>query len=87
VQIIRNRTITDDDFVHVPDGAELPAAGKPIVTLARYAAGREDLLARYPALGVRITCDKLPTDIPEFYSTGRKKLGSPIGRCVFFQAG
>ena len=65
MQIIRNRTITDDDFVHVPDGAELPAAGKPIVTLARHAAAGEDLHARYPALGVRITCDKLPTDIPE----------------------
>jgi uncharacterized protein (DUF934 family) len=65
VQIIRNRTITDDDFVHVPDGAELPAAGKPIVTLARYTAARADLLARYTALGVRITPDKLPTDIPE----------------------
>jgi len=65
VQIIRNRAITDDDFVHVPDGTELPAAGKPIVTLARYTAAREELLARYPALGVRITPDKLPTDVPE----------------------
>ncbi|HEX5058564.1 MAG TPA: DUF934 domain-containing protein [Kofleriaceae bacterium] len=64
MQIIRNRTIVDDDFVHVPDGAELPD-GKPIVTLARYLAAREELLARYPALGVRIASDKLPTDIPE----------------------
>jgi len=64
MQIIRNRAIVEDDFVHVPDGAELPD-GKPIVTLARYAGAREELLARYPALGVRVPSDKLPTDIPD----------------------
>jgi uncharacterized protein (DUF934 family) len=65
MQIIRNRAITDDDFVHVPDGAELPDGGKPIVRLAHYVASREPLLERYPSLGVRITSDKLPSDIPE----------------------
>ena len=67
MQIIRNRKIVDDDFVHVPDGADLPDAdaGKPIVTLARYVAAREELLARYPVLGVRVGSDKLPTDIPD----------------------
>jgi uncharacterized protein (DUF934 family) len=65
MQIIRNRAITDDDFVHVPDGAELPDGGKPIVTLARYAASRDALLGRYPSLGVRVASDKLPKDIPE----------------------
>ncbi len=65
MQIIRKRAITHDDFVHVPDGADLPEGGKPIVTLARYAADREHLLTRYPSLGVRIPSDKLPTDIPE----------------------
>lgn len=63
--IIRDRAITDDDFVHVPDGAELPGGGKPIVTLARYAASREALLGRYPSLGVRVASDKLPSDLPE----------------------
>ncbi|MDQ3364160.1 MAG: DUF934 domain-containing protein [Myxococcota bacterium] len=65
MQIIRNRAITEDDFLHVPDAGELPAGGKPIVTLARYVASRDELLARYPHLGVRITCDKLPADIPD----------------------
>ena len=65
VRIIRDRAIVDDDFVHVPDGAELPDGGKPIVTLARYVASREALLGRYPALGVRIASDKLPGDVPE----------------------
>jgi uncharacterized protein (DUF934 family) len=64
-QIIRNRAIVDDDFVHVADAAELPAGGRPIVTLARYAKARDVLLERYPVLGVRIPSDKLPSDIPE----------------------
>jgi uncharacterized protein (DUF934 family) len=65
MQIIRKRAITNDDFLHVPDGAELPEGGKPIVTLARYVKSRDELLARYPVLGVRIPSDKLPSDIPE----------------------
>jgi uncharacterized protein (DUF934 family) len=64
MQIIRGRAIVDDDFVHVPDGVELPD-GKPIVTLARYVSAREELLARYSSLGVRVGSDKLPTDIPD----------------------
>ncbi|MBA3398171.1 MAG: DUF934 domain-containing protein [Deltaproteobacteria bacterium] len=65
MQIIRKREITEDDFVHVPDGAPLPEGGKPIVTLARYTAERDALLARYSALGVRVPPDKLPSDIPD----------------------
>jgi uncharacterized protein (DUF934 family) len=64
-QIIRRREIVEDSFVHVPDGTELLATGKPIVTLARYVASTAELLERYPALGVRIGSDKLPSDIPE----------------------
>ncbi len=48
MQIIRNRAITDDDYVHVPDGAELPAGGKPIVTLARYLAGSGEQTSHAP---------------------------------------
>jgi uncharacterized protein (DUF934 family) len=65
VPIIRDRAIVDDDFVHVPDGAELPSAGRPIVTLARFTKEREALVARYPSLGVRVPSDKLPSDIPD----------------------
>ncbi len=63
MQIIRDRAIVEDDFVHVADGVELPERGKPIVTLAHFARAREALLERYPALGVRISSDKLPADI------------------------
>jgi uncharacterized protein (DUF934 family) len=63
--IIRDRAIAEDDYVHVPDGAELPERGKPIVTLARWTKDREALLARFPVLGVRVPSDKLPQDIPD----------------------
>lgn len=63
-QIIRNREIVEDDFVYVADDAELPATGKPIVTLARYVAHGGELVERYPVLGVRVPSDKLPADIP-----------------------
>jgi uncharacterized protein (DUF934 family) len=66
MQIIRKRAIVEDDFVHVPDGAELPpAAVKPIVTLARYREQPGQLVERYQALGVRVPSDKLPSDIVE----------------------
>ena len=64
-QIIRKRTIVDDDFVHVPDGTELAPGIKPIVTLARYREQAGQLVERYPALGVRIASDKLPSEIVE----------------------
>ena len=65
MQIIRKRAIVEDDFAHVADADALPATGKPIVTLARYLKERGQLIERYPALGVRVTSDKLPTDIPD----------------------
>lgn len=65
MQIIRDRQIVDDDFAHVADGTEPPVGVRPIVTLARYVAEREALLARHPQLGVRVPADKLPADIPD----------------------
>ncbi|MDB4961978.1 MAG: Oxidoreductase in sulfite reduction [Myxococcales bacterium] len=65
MQIIRDRKIVEDDFIHVADGAELPESGKPIVTLARFLKERATLLPRYPAVGVRIASDKLPSDVPD----------------------
>lgn len=63
MQIIRDRAIVDDDFVHIADDVDLPADGKPIVSLARYVREREALFAT-PAFGVRVPADKLPEDIP-----------------------
>ena len=64
-QIIRKRAIVEDDWVHVPDTAELPETGQPIVTLARYKADGGKLHERYARLGVRVPSDKLPEDIPQ----------------------
>jgi uncharacterized protein (DUF934 family) len=65
MQIIRNRAIVEDDFVHVADGAELPAHAKPIVTLARWTQETDVVLANAPVVGVRVPSDKLPSDIPD----------------------
>jgi len=70
-QIIRQRKVVTDDFVHIADDAELPANGQPIVTLARYVKQGGELAERYPRLGVRVPSDKLPQDIPH---TGRLAL-------------
>ncbi len=66
MQIIKDRAIVEDDYVHVEDGAELPASGKIIVTLARYLSEKDQLLGNYQ-LGVRISSDKLPSDIPALH--------------------
>lgn len=65
MKIIRDRAIVDDDFVHVTDGAEQPAGVKPIIPLADFVRTRDALLARHMAVGVRVSSDKLPSDIPE----------------------
>jgi uncharacterized protein (DUF934 family) len=64
-EIIRNRAIVTDDFVYVGDDDPLPASGKPIVTLARYAKAVGELHAHYAQLGVRVPSDKLPADVPQ----------------------
>jgi uncharacterized protein (DUF934 family) len=65
MQIIRDRSIVEDDFVAVADASELPTTGKPIVTLAQWTKEGASLLARYPVIGVRVASDKLPNDIPD----------------------
>lgn len=65
MKIIRDRAIVDDDFVFVTDGTEQPSETKLIVPLAAYVQARETLLARHPAVGVRVPSDKLPSDIPD----------------------
>jgi uncharacterized protein (DUF934 family) len=50
--LVKGGKITDDSFVHVADGAELPAEGAIMVTAARFLQGPEALLARAGKLGV-----------------------------------
>jgi uncharacterized protein (DUF934 family) len=62
VQLIRNREIVQDAWVHVPDDSELPAKGDVIVTLDRWKREREPLLARTAGrLGVGVRRDQLAT--------------------------
>lgn len=92
MQIIRNRKIVDDDFVHVADDASLPEEGNIIVSLDRWRAEREALSAHSGKLGVTLqnTVDprEIADDLANFavvavhfpkYSDGR---GFSIGRLL-----
>jgi uncharacterized protein (DUF934 family) len=50
--LVKGGKIVDDSFVHVADGAELPADGAILVTAARFLEGPEALLAREGKAGV-----------------------------------
>jgi uncharacterized protein (DUF934 family) len=58
MQIIRQRTIVEDGFVHVPDGNALPERGDVIVSLDRYRELRSALQARGSKLGVQLRSDQ-----------------------------
>ncbi|HKP59538.1 MAG TPA: DUF934 domain-containing protein [Polyangiales bacterium] len=58
MQIIRQRKIVEDSFVHVPDGAELPESGDLILSLERYRELRPQLQKRGGQLGVRLHSDQ-----------------------------
>lgn len=53
--LLKNRARVTDPFVSVADDAPLPAAGTPVlVTLARWQAERDALIARGDAIGVQV---------------------------------
>jgi uncharacterized protein (DUF934 family) len=58
MQIIKNGAIVDDAWVHVADGADLPAQGDIIVSLARYREERDKLRSRNGKVGVRLAADQ-----------------------------
>ncbi len=60
--LIRNGTFADDIFVTVADDAALPDGGT-IVTLARFAAERDALLARNAPLGLRLKSSESPESL------------------------
>jgi uncharacterized protein (DUF934 family) len=64
-QILRGRAIVLDDYVPLADDAPVEPGSRPIVSLERWRAEREALCAHASAVGVRIGCDKLPSDIPD----------------------
>jgi uncharacterized protein (DUF934 family) len=58
MRIIKQRTIVDDGFVHVPDGQEVPESGDVIVSLDRYRELRAGLQGRGSKLGVQLRSDQ-----------------------------
>jgi uncharacterized protein (DUF934 family) len=50
--LVKGGRITDDAFVHVADGADLPAGGAVLVTAPRFLEGQDALLARTGKVGV-----------------------------------
>ena len=67
MRIIRDREIVDDGFVHVRDDEPLPASGDVIVSLVRWRADREALLAREARVGVRCPGETEPDELaPDF---------------------
>ena len=57
--LIRNGALAENLFAEVADGAPLPD-GPAVVSLARFLADRERLLARNAPLGVRLKSDQSP---------------------------
>jgi uncharacterized protein (DUF934 family) len=62
--LIRNGAWADDDYESVADDAPLPVGGA-IVSLARFTAEREALLARNAKLGVRLASSESPEALGE----------------------
>jgi len=58
--LVRDNELVADEFVHVADGAELPAKGPVIVSLERWQAERAALAARGFPVGVRLRSDQSP---------------------------
>ena len=54
MSLLRDGALAEDPWVAVDDDAPLPAAGTPIVSLARWQRERDILRARNGALGVRL---------------------------------
>ncbi len=59
--LIRATGVVDDPWLFVKDEEPLPEAGAVIVTLARWQANRDQLLARPTPLGLRLKSDQPPS--------------------------
>lgn len=62
--LIKNGRVADEDWAFVEDGSPL-GDGQVSVTLARFKAERDSLLARNVALGVRLSPDDDPHDLAD----------------------
>jgi len=63
MEIIKQRKIVTDGFVHVTDDEPLPASGDLIVSLARFTAEKAALQTRKGKLGVQLKSDQTAQDV------------------------
>jgi len=63
--LIKDDRLVEDPWVPAEDEGPLPLEPRVIVGLARWQAGREELLARNAPLGIRLTSDQAPAVIAE----------------------
>lgn len=63
MQIIRNRKVVDDDFVHLADDASLPDGANVIVSLDRWRSERDALVAHAGKVGVTLANTVDPREI------------------------
>lgn len=70
MQIIKDHSITTDDYLHLSDDAELPASGEFTVTVARWQADKDRLRQFAGNLGIRLAGDtdlaSIASDLPGF---------------------
>ena len=57
--LIKNASFVEDTFAHIADGDALPD-GAIVVSLKRFQAERESLMARNAPLGIRLSSDQSP---------------------------
>lgn len=57
--LIKNGSFVEDTFAHIADGDALPD-GAVVVSLKRFQAERESLMARNAPLGIRLSSDQSP---------------------------
>lgn len=65
MRIIKRRAIVEDSFVHVADDQPVPATGDVIVSLTRFNAEKNELLARTGNLGVQLKSDQTAQDVAD----------------------
>lgn len=63
MRILQNREIVEDTWLTVPDDEPLPAEGDVIVSLTRWRAQREELVARAGQVGVRCPGETEPEEL------------------------
>lgn len=65
MQYVKHGKICADEWLHVGNEGDLPAQGNLIVPLARWAAVRDELLARKNPLGIKLASSEAPERIRE----------------------